>query len=54
MADLSVFSESYAEARGKFVDAARGAGRSDERWCGGFAEVFQNVPDRFGRGSPRR
>lgn len=26
MPDLSVFSESYAEARGKFVDAARGAG----------------------------
>lgn len=26
MADLSVFSGSYAEARGKFVDAARGAG----------------------------
>jgi hypothetical protein len=26
MADLSVFSDSYAEARGKFVDAARSAG----------------------------
>jgi len=26
MADLSVFSDSYLEARGKFVDAARGAG----------------------------
>jgi len=26
MADLSVFSDSYLEARGKFIDAARGAG----------------------------
>jgi hypothetical protein len=26
MPDLSVFSETYAEARGKFIDAARGAG----------------------------